>query len=495
MKLQLTLQEDYKLNFRVVSRILGMLLVCEALLMLPSLAVATYYKGTDIHAFALSILITGLVGVPLTFLKTGKKIMYARDGFAIVALGWILLSIFGGLPFFISGAIPSFIDCFFETSSGFTTTGASILTDIEILPRGILFWRSFTHWVGGMGVIVLTLAILPSVGAGAMQMMKAESPGPNPGKIVPKVAETAKILYGIYILITIVEIILLKVAGLPYFDAAIHTFGTVGTGGFSNLNASVGGYNNLAVEIIITIFTFMCGANFTLYYQMLKGDIAAPFKDEEFRFYLKTVLAAILLITINLYGSVFESIWEALRHSSFQVVSIISTTGYVSTNFETWGMFSKIILFMLMFVGGCAGSTGGAIKNIRFLLLFKVMKRELLQIIHPKAVYTVRFGSRAVDERTISEVLGFFFMYIIIFIAAVLAVSLDNMDWATTISSVAATIGNVGPGFGIVGAIGNYSSLSDLSKLVLSMCMIIGRLEIYPILLLGMPSFWKRTNI
>jgi trk system potassium uptake protein TrkH len=285
------------------------------------------------------------------------------------------------------------------------------------------------------------------------------------------------------------------VAGLPYFDAAIHTFGTVGTGGFSNLNASVGGYNNLAVEIIITIFTFMCGANFTLYYQMLKGDIAAPFKDEEFRFYLKTVLAAMLLITINLYGSVFESIWEALRHSSFQVVSIISTTGYVSTNFETWGMFSKIILFMLMFVGGCAGSTGGAIKNIRFLLLFKVMKRELLQIIHPKAVYTVRFGSRAVDERTISEVLGFFFMYIIIFIAAVLAVSLDNMDWATTISSVAATIGNVGPGFGIVGAIGNYSSLSDLSKLVLSMCMIIGRLEIYPILLLGMPSFWKRTNI
>ncbi|KUO68743.1 MAG: potassium transporter KefA [Clostridia bacterium BRH_c25] len=483
------------MNFRVVSRILGMLLVCEALLMLPALVVSAYYQGTDIHAFALSILITGLVGAPSTFLKTGKKSIYARDGFAIVALGWILMSFFGALPFFISGAIPSFIDSFFEASSGFTTTGASILTHIEDLPRGILFWRSFTHWVGGMGVIVLTLAILPSIGAGAVQMMKAESPGPSPGKIVPRVAETAKILYGIYIMITIVEIILLRLAGLPFYDAAIHTFGTVGTGGFSNMNASVGAYNNIYVEIIITIFMFICGANFTLYYQMLKGDLKAPFKDEEFRFYSGVVILSIALITINLYGNVFNSLWESLRHSAFQVVSIISTTGYTSTNFETWGMFGKIILLMLMFVGGCAGSTGGAIKNIRFMLLFKVMKRELLQIIHPKAVYTVRFGSRAVDEKTISEVLGFFFMYIVVFIIAVLAVSLDNLDWATTISSVAATLGNIGPGFGIVGAAGNYSSLSNFSKIVLSLCMIIGRLEIYPILLLGMPSFWKRINI
>lgn len=483
------------MNFRVVTRILGMLLVCEALLMLPSLAVAAYYKGTDIHAFAISILITGLIGVPFTFLKTGKRSMYARDGFAIVALGWILLSFFGSLPFVISGAIPSFIDAFFEASSGFTTTGASILTHIEDLPKGILFWRSFTHWVGGMGVIVLTLAILPSAGAGAVQMMKAESPGPTPGKIVPRVGETAKILYEIYIVITIIEIILLKIAGLPLFDAAIHTFGTVGTGGFSNMNASVGGYNNIPVEIIITIFTFICGANFTLYYQMTKGDLKAPFKDEEFRFYTGVVLISIVLITINLYGNVFDSLWESLRHSSFSVVTIISTTGYASTDTEQWGMFSKIILFMLMFVGGCAGSTGGAIKNIRFLLLFKVMKRELLQIIHPKAVYSVRLGSRAVDERTISEVLGFFFMYMIVFIVAVLAVSLDNLDWATTITSVAATLGNVGPGFGVVGAVGNYSTLSDFSKLVLSMCMIIGRLEIYPILLLGVPSFWKKVNI
>lgn len=473
-----------------------MLLVCEALFMIPSLAVAAYYQGADIVAFGLSIAITGLVGVPLTFIRVPKKLIYARDGFAIVALGWILMSLFGSLPFYITGTIPSFIDCFFETVSGFTTTGASILTHIEDLPRGILFWRSFTHWVGGMGVIVLTLAILPSIGSGSVQMLNAESPGPMPGKIVPKVAESAKILYGIYIVITIIEIILLRISGLSLYDSAVHTFGTVGTGGFSNMNSSVGSYNNLAAEIIITVFMFMCGANFALYYQMLKGDLKAPFRDREFRFYSGVVILSIVLITINLYGSnIFGSIWESLRHSSFQVVSIISTTGYSSTNFETWGMFSKTILFMLMFVGGCSGSTGGAIKNIRFLLLFKVMKRELLQIIHPKAVYTIRIGNETVDEDTISEVLGFFFMYIIIFIGAVLVVSLDNLDWATTITSVAATLGNIGPGFGIVGAMGNYSTLSDLSKIILSMCMLIGRLEIYPILLLGMPSFWKRVNI
>jgi len=483
------------LNYKVVFRILGIILFCEALLMLPSLAVSIYYGGGDTAAFALSILITAVAGIPLIFIRSSKIEIYARDGFAIVALGWILLSLFGALPFIISGVIPSYIDAFFEASSGFTTTGSSILTQIEGLPKGILFWRSFTHWVGGMGVIVLTLAILPLAGAGAMQMMKAESPGPAPGKIVPKVAQTAKILYGIYIVITIVEIIMLRMAGLPLFDSAIHTFGTVGTGGFSSMNSSVGGYDNLPAEIIITVFTFICAANFTLYYQMLKGDLKAPLKDEEFRFYSGVVLLSIILVTLDLHGNVFGTIGESLRYSSFQVVTIISTTGYASANFEEWGMFSKIILFMLMFIGGCAGSTSGSIKNIRFLLLFKVMKRELMQIIHPRAVYSVKIEGRSVDEKTISEILGFFFMYILIFIAAVLVVSLDNLDWATTITSVAATLGNVGPGFGVVGAIGNYSTLSNLSKIVLSMCMIIGRLEIYPILLLGMPSFWKRTSV
>ena len=483
------------MNFRVVFKALGMLLVCESLMMILPLAVAVYYQGTDINAFFFGILITGLFGIPLSYIKTSKKVMYARDGFAIVALGWVLLSFFGSLPYVISGVVPSFIDSLFEAVSGFTTTSASILTHIEDLPKGILFWRSFTHWAGGMGVIVLTLAMLPSVGSGTVQMLRAEYPGPTPGKLVPQVKETAKILYKIYFAFTLLEIIMLKFAGMPLYDAFIHTFGTVGTGGASNMNASVGAYNNIFVEIIITIFTFMCGTNFTLYYQMLKGDIKAPLKDDEFRFYCSTIIISIVLITINLNGDMFSSLWESLRHSSFQVVSVLTTTGFATTDYNNWGMFSKIILFILMLIGGCAGSTGGALKSIRVLLLLRIMKRELLQIMHPRAVYTVRLGNKTVEEKTISEILGFFFMYILIFITAILVISLDNMDWETTTTAVAATLGNVGPGFGIVGPMGNYSAFSDLSKIILSLCMIIGRLEIYPILLLGIPSFWKKTNL
>ena len=483
------------MNFRMVLRVLGILLICKAALMLPSVAVSVYFKGTDTLAFVISIVLVLIVAGPMLLIPIKNKTIYARDGFAIVALGWILLSYFGCLPFVISGAIPSIVDSFFETVSGFTTTGASILTNIEALPKGLLFWRSFTHWVGGMGVIVLTLAILPSVGAGALQMMKAESPGPNPGKLVPRVGETAKILYKIYLVITLLQFVLLMFAGMNWYDALIHTFGTVGTGGFSNMNASVGAYNSIWIEAIILLFMFISGANFSLYYLMTKGDLRSLFKDEEFRFYGTVVLGSIALVTLNTFGTVFRSLFEAIRYSSFQVVSIISTTGFATTDFELWPMFSKIILFMLMFLGGCAGSTGGGMKNIRALLLLKVMVRELKQLIHPKAVYTIRIGKKPVDERTISEVLGFFFMYIAVFIIAVLIVSLDNRDWATTISSVAATIGNIGPGFGIVGAVGNYSTMSDLSKLVLSLCMIVGRLEVYPILLLAVPSFWRRVNI
>jgi trk system potassium uptake protein TrkH len=483
------------MNIRLVLKGVGILLLCEAIFIIPSMIVSLFYKENNALAFLYTIIIILSVAAPLLMVETKNKNMYARDGFGIVALGWIIMSFFGSLPFVFSGAIPSFIDAFFETCSGFSTTGASILTNIEVLPKGILFWRSFTHWMGGMGVIVLTLAILPSLGARGIQMMKAESPGPNPGKLVPKVGETAKILYGIYVVITIVEVALLALTGMPLYDAFIHTFGTVGTGGFSNLNLSVGGYQNIYAEMIIMVFMFISGANFTLYYYMMKGNLTAPFKDEEFRTYFMIVAGAIALITIDINTHIFHNIWESLRYASFQVVSIITTTGYVTTDFEKWSMFSKIILFTLMFVGGCAGSTGGAIKNIRILLLFKIMKRELLQIIHPRAVYSVRIGKKAVDEKTLTEVLGFFFMYIVVFIVGVLIVSLDNMDWGTTFSSVAATLGNIGPGFGIVGATGNYASLSDISKLTLSILMIIGRLEIYPILLLGVPSFWRRVSI
>ena len=480
------------MNYSMVLKNLGILLICETFAMLPAFVVALVYGGSDVSAFAYTMLIMISLGLSSFCIKRKNKTIYARDGFAIVAIGWIIISFFGALPFYLSGAIPSFIDSFFEASSGFTTTGASILNNVEILPMGIAFWRSFTHWVGGMGILVLTLAVLPTMGAGTLQIMKAESPGPSPGKLVPRVKQTAVILYGIYILITVVQVILLKLTGMSLYDALLHAFGTVGTGGFSNKNMSIGQYNNLAVEIIITLFMFVCGANFALYYSALKGNIKGFFKDEEFRLYSLVVLISILLISINVYLNVYRDAGESLRRSSFQVVSIITTTGYATADFNQWPSFSKIILFILMFVGGCAGSTGGAIKNIRILLLFKIAKRDLLKIIHPRAVYAVRFGGKAVNEGTLSEVLGFFFMYIIIFFAATLVISLEGKDLITTISSVAATLGNIGPGFEVVGPVGNYSTLSNLSKLVLSACMIAGRLEIYPILLLMSRQFWKR---
>jgi len=476
----------------MVLRSLAILLTCEGLVMIPSLLVAAIYGEYDAKAFAITIAILLSLGVLGLFKQPKNRSIYTRDGFAIVAIGWLLTSFFGALPFVISGAIPSMADSFFEASSGFTTTGATILTNVEALPHGILFWRSFTHWIGGMGVLVMTLAILPSAGAGTLQIMKAESPGPNPGKLVPKIGQTAKILYGIYIVVTIILAILLKVAGMTWYDSLIHTFGTVGTGGFSNKALSVGAYDNIWIEIIITFFMLICGANFSLYYQGLKGNIKGIFKDEEFKFYIGVVFISIMLITLNIHGSTFKTIGESLRHSSFQVASIITTTGYASTDFNLWPLFSKMILLSLMFFGGCAGSTAGGIKNIRFLLLFKIIRRELLKIIHPKAVYTVKFGEKSVDEETLKGITSFFFVYMSIFLGTILIVSLEGFDTMTTISAVATSIGNVGPGFEIVGPMGSFADFSNLSKIVLSMCMIIGRLEIYPILLLFVPEFWKK---
>jgi len=476
----------------MVLKNLGILLVCESLAMVPSLIVALIYGETNAWAFIFTIVLLLVMGLASSRIKPKNKGLYVKEGFAIVAIGWILVSFFGAFPFYLSGAIPSFIDSFFEASSGFSTTGASILQQIEGLPQGVLFWRSFTHWIGGMGVLVLTMAILPSAGTGAIQIMKAESPGPSPGKLVPKVRETAKILYGIYLLITIIEIVLLKIAGMPWFDAFIHTFGTVGTGGFSNMNLSVQAYNNVYIDMIITFFMFVCGANFALYYQVLKGNLKGFFKDAEFKLYTLIIVTAIVLITLNIYGTMYKGALQSFRYAAFQVVSVITTTGYATADFNIWPVFSKTILFFLMFVGGCAGSTAGAIKNIRFLILFKAAKRDLLKIIHPRAVYSVRVGGKAINEQTLSEVLGFFFMYIIIFCGAILIVSIEGKDLVTTVTSVATTLGNVGPGLGMVGPRGNFSGFTDLSKMVFSFCMIIGRLEIYPILLLVFPTFWKK---
>ncbi|WP_426350891.1 TrkH family potassium uptake protein [Alloiococcus sp. CFN-8] len=483
------------MNLLMVLKSLGALLICEFLALIPSLFVAIYYKGNDIKAFLITMFIALVLGLLAFSVKPKSKHIFTRDGFAIVALGWILISIIGALPFYLSGAIPSFVDSLFEASSGFTTTGATILTEVESLPRGILFWRSFTHWIGGMGVLVLTLAILPSLGTGAIQIMKAESPGPNPGKIVPRLKTTAKVLYSIYLIISILEIVLLLIAGMPLYDALVHTFGTLGTGGFSNMNSSVGAYNNIYIEIIITIFMFISGANFALYYYAFKGNIKAIFKDGEFRFYSGVVIGSIIFIAINLTGSIYSSFFEALRHSSFQVSSIITTTGYATTDFNLWPDFSRTILLLLMFVGGCAGSTAGSIKSIRILLLFKAAKREVQKVLHPRAVYPVRVSGKVVEDKVVTGITVFFSVYIIIFVIGLLLISIEGKDMVTNFSAVATTLGNVGPGLNIVGPMGNFSSFTDFSKLLFSFLMLVGRLEIYPMLLLLLPSFWKKVNI
>lgn len=483
------------MNFKVVLKTLGIVLICEAFLMLPSLFVACLYRGTDIKAFLYSIAMCLVVGGLLALIKPVNSNIYAKDGFAIVALSWLLVSFFGTMPFYFSKSIPSFIDAFFETVSGFTTTGSSLLPNVEIFPKGILFWRSFTHWVGGMGVLVLTLAVLPTASAKMFHVMKAESPGPSPDKIVPKLGQTAKILYLIYFIMTIFLIVLLCAAGMPLYDACIHAFGTAGTGGFSNMNKSVGAYNNVYVDIILTVAMFMFSINISLYYQLLKGNVKTVFKNDELRFHVGIVITSIVLIAVNIHGKYFDSFLTSLRYSAFQVSSIVSTTGYATTDFNLWPTFSKAILFFLMFLGGCAGSTAGAMKNIRVLLLLKNVKREMVHAIHPRSYNTVRISGKAVDEKILSAVTLFFCAYMIIYVIAVLIVSTDGFDMETTLSSVAATLGNVGPGFGLVGPTGNFSQFSSISKIVFSIIMIIGRLEIFPLLLLFMPSFWKKVNI
>jgi trk system potassium uptake protein TrkH len=483
------------MNFRMIFKSLGIVLCIEAACMMPSLFVSLIYRQEDMKSFLISIFILIAVGLGMYGIKTVTTNIYARDGFAIVAFGWLLVSFFGAFPFVISGAIPSVTDALFESVSGFSTTGASILKDIEALPKGILFWRSFTHWMGGMGVLVLMLAILPSVKANTLHIMKAESPGPSPGKFVPKIGQVAKILYAIYVALTAVEVILLLTGGIPLYDSLIHAFGTAGTGGFSNKNASVAAFGSGYMETVITVFMLLFGVNFTLYHTLFKGNLKSVLCDEELRFYVCTVAAAIVLITISINGKVFHSTGEAVRYSAFQVSSIITTTGYATADFNLWPVFSQCVLLLLMFIGASAGSTGGGIKCIRAILLFKIIKREIHKIIHPRSVYTVKINGKMVDEEILSGIMAFFFLYIFVFVVSTLVISMDNKDIVSSATAVIAAIGNIGPGLGTVGPAGNYSGFSVIGKAVLSLCMIIGRLEIYPVLLLCTPAFWKRVNI
>jgi len=426
-------------------------------------------------------------------MKSNENEMRKREGYASVGLCWLVMSLAGALPFYFSGAIPSYIDALFETISGFTTTGSSILANIEAIPRGLLFWRSFTHWIGGMGVLVFTMALAPLLGGRSVFLMRAESPGPTFGRLVPKLSESSKILYIIYAGMTALLILLLIIAGMPVFDSFIHAFGTAGTGGFSNKALSIGYYNNPWIEWIVTIGMFLFGVNFTLYYLLfIRGDWKAILKSEEFRLYLGYVLLAIFIIFLNIMHKFNYSYSEALRHTAFAVSSLVSTTGFATVDFNLWPMFSKSILLTLMFFGASAGSTGGGVKSIRILVLIKALFNELKHTIHPNSVQTIKVDGKPIDNDTLKSILIFLFAYIFIIIFAVIIVSLDDFDFSTSFSAVMATISNIGPGLGVVGPTGNFYLFSNLSKITLSACMIIGRLEVLPILVLFSPSIWKK---
>lgn len=480
------------MNYGIVIKVLGKLLILEALMMIPSLGIALYSKGSDVPSFIISILLILFVGFILSKIKSSDKNIKAKEGLATVAFGWIFCAFFGSLPFVISGSIPSLIDAFFETVSGLTTTGATIITDIEILPRGILFWRSFTHWIGGMGILVFTLALLPTLGVGGFQIFKAESPGPITDKIVPRIKDTAKILYLTYIAITLLEIVLLKLGGMTLYEACVHTFGTVGTGGFSSRNASIGAFDNSYIHIVISIFMLLSGTNFALYFALYKGKWRDVLKDQELRFYLGVVLIATLLIGGNLHFTSYNNMGLSLRDSLFQVSAIITTTGFATVDFDQWSTFNQSILFLLMFVGGCAGSTGGSIKNIRILVLLKLIKREIAKIFHPRAIIPVKVGQKTIPSETITSITSFFALYILLFAVGTILISLEGIGLESSASAVAATLGNVGPGFGFVGPTRTYSEFSDISKLFFSLLMLLGRLELFTIMALIAPKTWTK---
>lgn len=474
----------------MIAYIIGRILLTEAaLLVLPLLV--TFLYGESPVPFLIPILLLALCGGAMGWKKPKSTALYARDGLAVVALAWICMSLFGALPFVLSGDIPNYVDAFFETVSGFTTTGSSILTEIEPLSRGGLFWRSFTHWVGGMGVLVFVMAILPMNDGHGMHLMRAEVPGPTVGKLVSRMSDTAKILYSIYLVMTVVEIVLLLAGGMPLYDAAIHAFGTAGTGGFSCRNLSVGAYDSVYFDVVIGVFMLLFGVNFNLYYFLLIRRFRDVLHSEELRAYLLIVAASVLAIAVNI-SHLYQSFAASLRYAFFQVSSIITTTGYATADFNAWPAFSKAILVILMFVGACAGSTGGGMKVARIVILAKTSVCDMRKMLHPNAVATVRFEGKPIGEKNIRSVHLFLTVYLIVFTLSCLLLSLEEMDLVTTFTAVAACMNNIGPGLEVVGPVGNFAAFSPWAKVLLSFDMLVGRLEIFPMLLLFAPSIWKR---
>ena len=453
---------------------------------------SVYYREEGTHALLVSMLIPLVLGsVIFVLTRRRKKELTQSEGFAAVAICWILAALFGAFPFYLTGTLPNFIDAVFESASGFTTTGASVLTNIEATQKGVLFWRSFTHFLGGMGIILLSIAILPLVGVGGMQLYKAEVPGPVAEKLKPRLAHTAKILWTVYVLLNAVETVLLMLGGMPLFDALCHAFGTMATGGFSTKSASIGHYGPY-VQFVVAIFMIAAGTNFALHFAALKGRPKVYLNDPEARFYFKFIFVSVAVYTMVLWAVKGESLFTAFRHAFFQVPAIITTTGYANVDFELWPPVLVTGLFLFMFVGGCAGSTGGGLKMVRVMLLFKQAYEELYKVVHPRAVRVVKLGDRVVDPAILRSVANLFILWILIFAVASMVLAATGLDFVSALAAAIANLGNIGPGFGSVGPTDNYAHLHWLAKIVCIICMLAGRLEIYAILILFIPAFWRR---
>ena len=441
------------------------------------------YSGLIAMAFA------GVVG----YFTRGEVNLSRRDGFGVVVFGWMSATVFGSLPYILSGVIPHPVSAMFETMSGFTTTGASVLNELEAIPRGIHFWRALTHWFGGMGVLVLCVAILPFLGVGGMQIYRAEMPGPSKDRLTPRIATTAKLLWGVYALLTLVEAVLLKYAGgMDWFDSFCHAFGTMATGGFSTRSASVGAYDSAMIDAIITLFMFLAGVNFSLHYHALTGKPQRYFKDPEFRFYLFTIIGSTLFLTWNIWATGWASFGRCFRDAIFTSTSIMTTTGFATADFDQWPHASRLLLVSLMFIGGCAGSTGGGMKVVRVFIMFKKMLRELRQFMRPSAVFQMKLGGKPVEQEIISHISAFFAIFVLIFAIGSFVMTFFTPNLETAATSVIATLGNIGPGLDAVGATQNYAAIPHAGQAFLTFLMLLGRLELYTVLILFLPSFWKR---
>lgn len=472
---------------------MGKLLFFETIFLIVSLGVAFGYKGADVSSFLWSALITGFIGVMCYFpTRKSSKDVGKREGYIVVSLVWIVFSAFGCLPYLFSGAIPSVTDAFFETMSGFTTTGSSILNNIEELPNGILFWRSLTQWLGGMGIIVLFLAILPKLGVGGRELFAAEVPGPNPDKLTPSIKATARRLWGLYLGFTALEAILLAIGGMEWFDAINHSLTTLATGGYSTKQASIGAYSSPYIQYVIILFMFIAGVNFSLSYAAVTGRVKKLWKDEEFQWYLAIVVVFTLLITLGLVVTTEGNTEANFRDALFTVTSILSTTGYATADYLLWAPHIALLIFVLMFFGGSGGSTSGGVKVVRVMLLVKNSYYEIIRLLHPNAVIPVRFNKQSVKSSTIDNIMAFVILYAIVFVISIIVLSFWMSSLDSTLSAVATSLGNIGPGFGQIGPMENFSGLADGAKWFLSFLMLLGRLELFTVLVLLTPAFWKR---